>query len=367
MPPSATLAPERALRLAPARPAKRRIVDIALWYGSESGGIRTYLDAKASYAAASGDFDHHLVVPGQFGVRGITLPTQNGYQVPLGFTRVEEVLRSLRPDAIVAHDPFWSLPAALRVGGDLGVPVIAVHHASSALEAASLRGPHRLYRRAFERQRRRGYARADAVMTASPAGVGGARRLLPLRFGLDPAFRPRPDVPRGRGVLYAGRLAREKGLLDLLEAAALARSPWPLRIVGSGPAEAAARSLVARRALGWRTSFEPFVDSRDDLARAFALAGCVVMPGAYETFGLVALEAAATGARVVTCDNAPSARAAAAVAHTFAPGDVRGLLAAIEAARTTPADPDAAAAIAARHTWERAFAAELDDLGGLLR
>jgi alpha-1,6-mannosyltransferase len=365
--PSATLAPERVThRARPAPRRRRRVVDVALWYGDHGGGIRTYLDAKAAYATASGDFEHHLVVPGELGVRAFTLPTSNGYQVPFGFTRVEEVLRSLRPDVIVAHDPFWSLPAALRVASDLGAAVIGVHHASSQLEAASLRGPQRVYRRAFERWRSRGYARADAVMTASPVGVDSARRILPLRFGLDPAFHPRPEVQRGRAVLYAGRLAREKGLLDLIEAAALARTPWPLRIVGCGPCENAARSLVARRGLAWRTTFEPFIERRDHLAQTYAFASCVVMPGPYETFGLVALEAAASGARVVACDSAPSARAAAAVAHTFPAGDVRALLAAAEAARAAACDPDAAWRIATGHTWERAFEAEQRDLAALL-
>jgi hypothetical protein len=91
------------------------------------------------------------------------------------------------------------------------------------------------------------------------------------------------------------------------------------------------------------------------------------MPGPYETFGLVALEAAASGARVVACDTAPSGRAAAEVCHTFARGDVHGLLAAIEAARRAPPDLEAAARIAAGHTWERAFEGEQRDLAGLLR
>jgi alpha-1,6-mannosyltransferase len=265
---------------------------------------------------------------------------------------------------IYAHDPFWSLPAALATGA----PVIAVHHASSDLEAAALRGPHRLYRRGFETWRRRCYARAAAVLTAAPRTVAGANRLLPLRFGLDPAFVPQPDVQRGRSVLYAGRLSREKGVLDLLEAASLARrTQWPLRIIGCGPSEGAVQSLVRRRSLGWRTTFEPYITGRTELARAYAAASCVVMPGRYETFGLVALEAAASGARVVACETAPSARAAAEVAHTFAPGDVHGLAAAIDAAREAPRHLEAAARIAERHTWQRAFEAEAHDLAELLQ
>jgi alpha-1,6-mannosyltransferase len=362
--PSALATAERAPRLTLVRGRRRRVVvDVALWYGAHSGGIRTYLDAKAAYAEASGDFDHHLIVPGSHGLRSVTLAASNGYRMPLSFAGAEDVLRDLRPDVVYAHDPFWSLPAALHADA----PVVAVHHATSDLEAASLRGPQRVYRRTFERWRRRGYSRAAAVMTASPCDVDGARRFLPLRFGLDPAFRPQPTSLRGRQVLYAGRLSREKGVFDLLEAAALSRSRWPLRIVGCGPSEGAVESLVRRRSLTWRTSLEPYVDDRAALARAYAFASCVVMPGRYETFGLVALEAAASGARVVACETAPSARAAAAVTHTFAPGDMRGMIDAIDAARAAPRDLLAAGRIAARHTWERAFEAEQQDLEGLLR
>ena len=51
-----------ALRLVAARPL--RVVDVAIWYGERSGGIRTYLDAKSAFARRTGAFEHRLVVPG---------------------------------------------------------------------------------------------------------------------------------------------------------------------------------------------------------------------------------------------------------------------------------------------------------------
>jgi hypothetical protein len=33
-----------------------RITDVAIFYGERSGGIRTYLEAKAAYAARTGAF-----------------------------------------------------------------------------------------------------------------------------------------------------------------------------------------------------------------------------------------------------------------------------------------------------------------------
>ena len=41
-----------------------RVVDVAMWYGERSGGIRTYLDAKTAFARRTGAFEHRLVVPG---------------------------------------------------------------------------------------------------------------------------------------------------------------------------------------------------------------------------------------------------------------------------------------------------------------
>ena len=81
----------------------------------------------------------------------------------------------------------------------------------------------------------------------------------------------------------------------------------------------------------------PFIAERARLARWYAAARVVVMPGAHETFGLVGFEAAACGASVVTCSTAPSAALMRGIARTYEPGDIDGLLAAIESARAAAA------------------------------
>jgi glycosyltransferase involved in cell wall biosynthesis len=118
--------------------------------------------------------------------------------------------------------------------------------------------------------------------------------------------------------------------------------------------------------LGERVTFAPYLHDRDELARAYAGASCVVLPGAHETFGLAALEAAACGAPVVTADSTPSARLLRGSVQTFRAGDAPDLLLAIERARKRTPDPVAAAMIAARHRWDAALAAELADLKSLL-
>jgi glycosyltransferase involved in cell wall biosynthesis len=359
----------RRLELVAGRPL--RVADVALFYGERSGGIRTYLREKAAYAARSGALEHHVVVPGRIErheggwheLRALRVAASNGYRIPLGVGALKATLRSIEPDAVLLHDPFWAPLGVAETAHELGARVIAVHHGSGELNAAGVPGPMRLYLPAFRAWIRHAYARADGVMSVvDPRRDSGRRASMPLRFGVDPAFRPRPALPRRPHVLYAGRLGREKGVFELLEAAARSREPWRLHLVGTGPAQRALAARARRLAIAGRVLFLPWVPDRPRLSRLYAEASCVAMPGAHETFGLVALEAAASGANVAACKTAPSASLVGELAETFAPGSVSGLLAAIERARRRRPDLRAAAHLAAAHTWQRAFEDELGDL-----
>lgn len=342
-----------------------RIADVTLFYGERSGGIRTYLEAKAAFAARTGAFEHHLVVPQE--LRSLRVVASNGYRVPLGSSGLCAALRELRPDAVLLHDPYWTPRLATRVAHELGAAVIAVHHSSAALHAAGLPGPEGVYTKALQRWYRRAYRDVDAVMSVVDPSVDGDRACtLQLRLGLDPAFHPDLDVERGDHVLYVGRLSREKGLRELLEAAAAAPDRWPLVLLGTGPAGDTLRERARQLGLGERIRFAPYLEDRDSLARAYAAARCVVLPGPHETFGLVTLEAAACGVPVVTADVTPSAVLARELVETFRAGDATDLLRAIERARARKRDPRAARALVGRHGWDAAIAAELADLKRLL-
>ena len=358
----------------PAAPAARRtlrVVDVALWYGERSGGIRTYLDAKVAHARQTGSFEHHVVVPGprerhrdgRHELPSLRLVAANGYRVPLGARALGRTLKQLRPDVVLLHDPFWLPLHVTEKAHELGARVVAVHHGSAALDAAGMPGPPRLWEPLFRAWLRHAYAPVDAIASVvDPRPDCGRPASFPLRLGLHGAFRPQPGLRRGDHVLYVGRLGREKGVFRLLEAAALADDPWPLVFVGSGPAEEALRRRTRSLRLGHRVSFRPYVRDRERLARAYAAARCVVMPGEHETFGLVALEAAACGARVVACETAPSAALLGSLVHTYPASDAAALAGAIAAARAAERDPDAAAALGWRFSWDRLFADELAHL-----
>lgn len=361
-----------ALRLVRQQPL--RVCDVALFYAPRSGGIRTYLDAKVAHVAATGAFEHHVIVPGfeerhengHHTLPSVALTASNGYRLPLGVTRLERTLARIRPDVVLLHDPFWGPLNVTRAALRLGAKVVAVHHGSSELDAAGLPGPDGLYLGPLRAWLRRAYRSADAVMSVvDPYSDCGRAADLPLRLGVHEAFRPQAGVVRGDHVLYVGRLGREKGVLELLEAAARSREPWELRLVGSGPVEDQLRARAARYGIAHRVSFRPFVADREELARLYAGARCVVMPGVHETFGLVALEAAASGSRVVACSTAPSARECGELAHCFAPDDLHGLVAAIAEARCAPQDLASATTLAWRMRWAQLFAAEQLGLAAL--
>jgi len=363
--------PVQAVRRVPLR-----VVDVALFYGERSGGIRTYIDAKAAWAQASGLIEHHVIVPGRaerheggrHELPSLRLAATNGYRMPLGAGSLRATLRELRPDVVVLHDPFWRPLRVTQTAHELGAKVVTVHHGSIALDAAGLPGPDGLWRPVLRSWMHHAYRDVDAVMSAvDPTADCGRPADIPLRFGLDPAFAPQRHVRRQDHVLYVGRLGREKGVIELLHAAARSRDPWRLKLVGRGPIEDRIRPLAEKLGIADRLQMYPFIRERDRLARWYASARAVVMPGAHETFGLAGFEAAASGAAVVTCSNAPSAARMRGLVHTYAPGDVDGLAAAIEAARASEPNAAAAGALAARSTWSAAFEAETEQLEQLAR
>jgi alpha-1,6-mannosyltransferase len=352
------------------------VVDAAVWYGARSGGIRTYLDAKAQVAERTRAFEHHLVVPaareqhdgGRHELPGVRVGRSNGYRLPIDARPLLRTLADIQPDVVLLHDAHWWPATVVGSARALGATVVAVHHGTAAGAAVGKPGPQAAWRWGLSAWQRRLYERVDAVMaveTQPAEGAGVAH--IPLRYGVDRAFRPHGGYAPQPHVLYAGRLSPEKGIELLLEAMARTRPGLLLHLVGRGPAERALRRRAQRLGLGDRLEFRPFVEDAQELARAYAEAACVVVPGAHETFGLVALEAAASGATVVASSAVPSVAHADGLIRVFEAGNAQALAQTIARAVTQTPDLLAAARLSARLSWEQAVRAELRDLADLRR
>jgi glycosyltransferase involved in cell wall biosynthesis len=133
---------------------------------------------------------------------------------------------------------------------------------------------------------RRVLRRAEAVVCVSSALAEDARLLGSREVVVIPnGVEPPPEVGEEAHppeVLYAGRLSREKGVLDLVRAA----QGMKLVVAGDGP---------LRAQVPQARGFLP----RDELARLYSRAAVVACPSHREGFGVACLEAMAHGRPVV--------------------------------------------------------------------
>jgi glycogen(starch) synthase len=107
--------------------------------------------------------------------------------------------------------------------------------------------------------------------------------------------------PEEKIVFYIGRLVQEKGVQILIEAAPLILERFPQTtfvIAGKGPFEVNLKNRTRELGLEGKVHFLGYIDdqARNDLYHDAAAA---VFPSLYEPFGIVALEAMASGTPVV--------------------------------------------------------------------
>ncbi len=109
-----------------------------------------------------------------------------------------------------------------------------------------------------------------------------------------------PSRQRGDHVLYFGRIAPEKGLRTLIDAAAHL-TDLPVRIAGAGEQREALEAEVARRGLD-HIQFVGFQNG-EELWNLVRRSICTVLPSEwYESFGMTVLESFACGCPVVGAD-----------------------------------------------------------------
>jgi alpha-1,6-mannosyltransferase len=371
-------------------PGLLTLLDITKFFGERTGGIRTYLLAKAAYVQAQPALRQVLVVPGAedalaeergvrcYRLRGPRIPFDQAYRFLLATRTTHRILEHERPDLIEVGSP-WLVPwVTRRANRGLRAPMVWFYHthfpaiidpgAGSGVARQALgRAAWRYVRRLATIYRRVLVASQSIATELQRAGV---ERVEQVTMGVDlerfhPGRRARaadtrrryhlPDAPLA---LYVGRFAGEKQIETVLTAWAEVerRTDAWLVLVGAGPREARLRALAEGHQVRWI----PYERDRSSLADLRAAAEIYVAPGPAETFGLGALEAMASGLPVLSIDAGGVADRVreSGVGTVYAPGDVG---ACIEAAVSLlRADVRALGATARafaerRHSWRTAF------------
>ena len=263
------------------------------WSPQVNGVVRTLKTVRAELEGMG----HEVLVVSPDLFRSVPCPTYP--EIRLAFARTATVgamLARFRPDAIHLATEGPVCLAARRWCRARGFPFTTAYHTQFPDYVAARTGadPEWIWRyiRWF-------HAPAAAILASTPSIAAtlrahGLDQVRPWGRGVDSAAFG-PDGPRdplmaalpGPVQLYVGRVAVEKNIEAFLEA----RHPGAKVVVGDGPARAAlARRYPDAHFLGPR--------SGADLAACYRAADVFVFPSRTDTFGLVMIEALASGVPV---------------------------------------------------------------------
>ncbi len=230
-----------------------------------------------------------------------------------------ELLEGLDVDLVHSHD--WLVAGAARkLAGSAGVPWLVTVHATEYGRHQGWVDKHpQSHIHAVEKRMVRD---ADHVITCSHymrrhvSDVFGvdAARITAIPNGIDPTdLQPVADLPRLRAryaapderlILLVGRLVYEKGFhlaLDALPGLIERLGKVRYLIAGSGTAEEELKAQAERLGLMEHGSFVGWTGD-DELHSLYRIADLCLVPSIYEPFGLVALEAMASGCPCIVAD-----------------------------------------------------------------
>ena len=302
-----------------------RIAQVSPWFYPHLGGVESHVQSLSRELAARG---HEVtVVTTRHDTSSPRRETMDGFEIvrvkprlvamrtPIA-PRIRSALRGIPADVIHAHlPPPLSAHYAADVAEPRGVPLVVPHHCDvdlpsligalvETLYRRSL-GPSTLRRAAKVIVTTRTYAATSRyVWRHSPVVIPNAvdaERFTPDVDGRS--VRARLRIPADRPVaLLVGRIVPHKGVEHFIEAARYLPGVQ-LLVAGEGASLESMERLAAALNVEDRVRFLGRV-AQEDLPRVYAACDVFVLPSVsrLEAFGIVALEAMATGKPVVVTD-----------------------------------------------------------------
>lgn len=244
-----------------------------------------------------------------------SMPTLWAKDYPIAVPPFFQTLRKFRHhefDIVHTHTPFMVGFTGLRWAESHELPIVSTYHTLYDRYAHYLiYFPRRYIRFRIAKHTNFYYNRVQHVITPSEASLKWLRRhSVTTPISVIPTGSPKRSFfdrsetrhmlgvsPDTRLMLYVGRLAKEKNLAILFEAAATIFANDPnarLWLVGDGPDRPELVSLARRLGIGDRIRFVGFVP-RAEVDKFYAAADIFVFSSITETQGLVVQEAMTYG------------------------------------------------------------------------
>ncbi|HWG91682.1 MAG TPA: glycosyltransferase family 4 protein [Candidatus Thermoplasmatota archaeon] len=244
---------------------------------------------------------------------GIEKDLYPGFRYPI-MKDLRPALRKAEVDVFHVHSHrYYQIPATAKEAKARKIPYCITPHYHPLEEGMPL------YKRAADAlseklARLRSYNKAARVFTVTDlekrfvAHLARPDQMVTIPNGIHASQWRTPGDPKrfrewagveGNYILYAGRLASNKGLRHLVDAFARIHQQHPdvsLVLAGKDWGEAAALKAQAERlGVGAKVKIPGFVPDRELYSAAFAGCRLFALPSEWEAFGIVLLEAMACG------------------------------------------------------------------------
>lgn len=258
-----------------------------------------------------------------FRYRSVNLTKKVKYPIaiPLSF-RAKKVISEFNPDIIHIHHPFVLSSPAIMYGKKLGIPKILTLHTQYEQYAYYITPiPEKLTQEAIKRIIFNLAYKIDCITTPSGSmkeliksyGIKNRIEVIPNAIELD-SFRQNDELKcleikkrynlkeNDKIILYVGRIAQEKSIDKIIEALAIIKKKGSnnvkLLIVGEGPALDELRQLVRSLQIEEEVIFTGVVSNKE-IRHYYKIAYLFAIASTSETFGIVIIEALASGIPVL--------------------------------------------------------------------
>jgi len=258
-----------------------------------------------------------------FRYRSVNLTKKVKYPIaiPLSF-RAKKVISEFNPDIIHIHHPFVLSSPAIMYGKKLGIPKILTLHTQYEQYAYYIAPiPQKLTHEAIKRIIFNLAYKIDCITTPSGSmkeliksyGIKNRIEVIPNAIELD-SFRQKDELKCSeirkrynlkeddKVILYVGRVAQEKSIDKIIEALAITKrkgiSNVRLLIVGGGPAIEELKNLVRSLQIEEQVIFTGEVKN-EEIRHYYKIAYLFTIASTSETFGIVIIEALASGIPVL--------------------------------------------------------------------